>query len=248
MSQQQQQQNSLIRLYGNPKKGSHSPYGSSSSLGGNNGWGNAYQSNNNSYSHDNTTESSSTNTVTTTNERSPLVTTKNKTTSTKTLVTNQNVYLARVNHYSLNEKIQPLVQQKVEDARRGGHITFVLYAFTLMHGERDPVAVPDSVAFEHCSDNVLARNGSARAISLQQLGVDIMEAPRIYTEVACMLDCLVKGHPDITVVVKKEALKQRVPGSGFLGRFTDSYQCGYYYKIIGDFALIHCINNGALPQ
>lgn len=244
-----------------PKKGAHEPYGSG---GGrprsqSNGWGSAMQS---SDGDDHNTTTSSSTTTSPMNEQSPLVE-RSKSHKLLNMVTQQPLamplpyqqqqqqkpriahqshYLALVNKFNVREKVEPLITHKINEAQQHDQITFTVFAFALMHDQREPVAIKDCGAFELNTDNVLSGSGTAKAISLEQLCVDIQGAQRIYMEISVMIACIAQNYPSVRVIVQKQAFKQRITPTTLWGRTFggDVYAHGFYYKVIGNFALQYC--------
>jgi hypothetical protein len=157
----------------------------------------------------------------------------------------QGHYLAMINKFNVREKVEPLIAQKINNAQRQEQITFTVFAFALMSDKREPVPIKDHVAFEQCSDNVLGVSGTAKAISLEQLCVDIQDTQRIYMEISVLIGCIAQQYPGIRVIVQKQAFKQRQTPTTWWARNVapDTYVHGFYYKVVGDFALLYCRSN-----
>lgn len=119
-------------------------------------------------------------------------------------------------------------------ATRDEIITPIIVAFMIVGDVYSNIPLNSIKSFEHSPEQYTL--GDTRAISEDQLCLDMMKFPSHYKSMAGVLIYLHAMESPMHTIIHRQQLRVKNESDGFFERWMTPFHSGYYYKLIVNFA------------
>lgn len=119
-------------------------------------------------------------------------------------------------------------------ATRDEMITPVIMAFMIVGDVHSNIPLNDIKSFEHSPQQYVL--SERKAITEDQLCLDMMKFPSQYKSLAGVLIYLHAMESPMHTIIQKQQLKVKNENDGFFDRWMTPFHAGHYYKLIVNFA------------